>query len=75
MDIRAIRQMSDEQLLNSIEDKREALFNLRFQSASAKVEDPNVIRYTRRELAQLLTVKRERELAAQLAGEGSSDAE
>ena len=74
MDIREIREMSDEQVFNAVEDKREELFNLRFRMASGQLEDTNLLRYARRGLAQLLTIQRERELAAQLAGEENSDA-
>ena len=73
MDIRTVREMSDETLFDAIEDKREELFNLRFQMASGKMEDTNLLRYAKREMAQLLTIQRERELAAQIAGEENSD--
>lgn len=73
MDIRTVREMSDEALFDAIEDKREELFNLRFQMASGKMEDTNLLRYAKREMAQLLTIQRERELAAQIAGEENSD--
>jgi len=73
MDIRTVRAMSDEALFDAIEDKREELFNLRFQMASGKMEDTNLLRYAKREMAQLLTIQRERELAAQIAGEENSD--
>lgn len=69
MDIRTVRDMSDEELFDAIEDKREELFNLRFQMASGKMEDTNLLRYAKREMAQLLTIQRERELAAEIAGE------
>ena len=64
MDIRSIRLMSDEQISDALEDKREEIFNLRFQKASAQMEDTNVIRYAKSDMARLLTVKRERELAS-----------
>ena len=64
-----IRKMSDEQLLDAIEDQKEALFNLRFQDASGQLEDPNSISRTRRDLARLQTVLRERQLAAQQASQ------
>jgi large subunit ribosomal protein L29 len=67
-----VRAMSDEQLLNAIDDQREALFNLRFQQASGQMEDTNSLRYAKRRLARLLTVQRERELAAQIAEEGNN---
>jgi len=72
MDIREIRELSDDALLDSIEDQHERLFNLRFQSASGQLEDTNTLRYARRDLARLLTVQHERSLAAEIAGEESN---
>lgn len=60
-----IREMTDEQILDAIEDQKESLFNLRFQAASGQLEDPNTLRRTRRDLARLNTVLRERQLATQ----------
>lgn len=60
-----IRDMSDEQILDAIEDNKEALFNLRFQAASGQLEDPNTLRRTRRDLARFNTILRERQLASQ----------
>ncbi|NOK86017.1 MAG: 50S ribosomal protein L29 [Chloroflexi bacterium AL-W] len=72
LDLRELREMDDEALLNSIEDKRIELFNLRFQQASGQLEDTNQFKYAKRDLARLLTVRRERELAAQMTGEGNN---
>jgi large subunit ribosomal protein L29 len=66
MDISDIRKLTDEQLLDALEDQREALFNLRFQKASGQMEDTNTLRFAKRNMARLLTVQRERELAAAL---------
>lgn len=74
MDMRSIRLLTDEQLLDVIEDKREELFNLRFQSSAGQLEDTNLIRYAQRDLARLLTARRERELAAQSTGGEASHA-
>lgn len=57
-----IRNGSDTELLDLISDKRIELFNLRFQQASGQLENTNLIRYAKRDLARLLTIKREREL-------------
>jgi len=73
MDVRQIRQMTEDELLDSIEDKREELFNLRFQQTAGQLEDENGLRYAKRDLAQLLTVQRERELALQVAEEESDN--
>ena len=60
-----IRSMTDEQILDAMEDQKEAMFNLRFQASSGQLEDPNTLRRTRRDLARLKTVLHERHLAAQ----------
>ena len=63
MDIREIRQMSDEDILDAIEDQKETLWKFRFQKASGALENPNALRDTRRVIAQLKTIQRERQLA------------
>ena len=63
MDIRDIRQLSDEAILDAIEDQKEALYKFRFQKASGQLENPNSLRDARRIIAQLKTVQRERQLA------------
>jgi large subunit ribosomal protein L29 len=68
MNITEIRDLNDEEILNALEDQKEALFNLRFQKASGQLEDTNAPRRTQRIIARLKTVLRERELAAQVAG-------
>ena len=72
MDIREIRALSDEDLLNSLEDQKEAVFNLRFQAATSQLEDMNAIRRTRRDIARIKLVLRERELAAQPGSQPSA---
>ena len=74
MEIREIRQLSDEELLNALEDQKEAMFNLRFQMASGQLEDTNAPRNARRTVARLKTVLRERQLAAEQAGKEDKDA-
>jgi large subunit ribosomal protein L29 len=73
MNVAEIRSMNDDALLDAIEDQRAALFNLRFQRAAGQLEDTNLIRYAKRDLARLLTVQHERELAAQVAEEESNE--
>ncbi|GIL14779.1 MAG: 50S ribosomal protein L29 [Chloroflexi bacterium] len=74
MQIREIRQLSDEELLNALEDQKEAMFNLRFQMASGQLEDTNAPRRARRTVARLKTVLRERQLAAEQARKEEKDA-
>jgi large subunit ribosomal protein L29 len=75
MDVRDIREMSDEVLLDTMEDKHEELFNLRFQQASGQLENTSTIRLVRRDLARLRTVQRQRALAAEVTKEEISDDE
>lgn len=65
MDISEIRELDDKGLVDALEDQREAMFNLRFQKAFGQLEDQNAIRLTRRTIARLLTVMRERNLNEQ----------
>lgn len=72
INIRELRDMSDQELLDALTDKKEAFFNLRFQNASGQLEDSNAMRYVRREIARIKTVIRERQLAAQLVEDGDN---
>lgn len=74
MHVSEIREMSDEAILDEIEDLKEALFRLRLQKSSGQLENENVIRSTKRDVARCYTVLRERQLAAQIASEESGDA-
>ena len=70
MKSREIRDMSEEEILNALEDQKEALFNLRFQKASGQLEDTTVPRRTRRDIARLKTILRQKQLAKEVAGKG-----
>ena len=58
------RGMSDEQLGLSLKEVTKNLFHLRFQSATERLETPSEIRKARREVARIMTIQRERQLAA-----------
>ena len=59
------RGMSEEQLRLSLTEQEKNLFHLRFQSATDRLETPSEIRKAKQEIARILTLLRERELAAQ----------
>ena len=42
-------------------DRRQELFNLRFQSATGALENSGRLRMTKREIARILTIRIERE--------------
>ena len=54
--------MSDDQLEDALAERRQELFNLRFQSATGQLESHGRIRAVKRDIARLYTVIREREL-------------
>ena len=63
MKARDLRDMSDEQLQEVLAERRQELFNLRFQSATGALENPARLKLAKREIARILTVRSERELA------------
>lgn len=69
MYISEIREMDTDGILNTIEDLKATHFRLRLEMASGQLANPNVLGETKRDVARCLTVLRERELAAELAGE------
>ena len=64
-----MRRMNEGELTQAISDAKEELFNLRFQWESGQLEDYTRIRQLKKEIARLLTIQRERELAAELIQE------
>jgi large subunit ribosomal protein L29 len=62
-----LRQMSDDKLAEMLENAREEMFNLRFQHASARLDDVSRLKQVRREIAQLETVVHMRDLAVEVA--------
>ncbi len=64
-----IRQMTDSELRSAIDEAKQELFNLRFQWGMGQLEDYTRIRQVKKDIARLLTVQRERELAAELVQE------
>lgn len=58
-----IRELTDDELAQRLEETREAYFNLRFQAASGALERSAELKTRRREIARLLTIAHERELA------------
>jgi large subunit ribosomal protein L29 len=59
--------MSDEDLEHRLAERRQELFNLRFQSVTGALENPSHLKLTKREIARILTVVHEREAQAQKA--------
>ena len=59
-----LRDMSDDQLDDALAERRQELFNLRFQSVTGALENTARLKLAKREIARILTVVTEREAAA-----------
>jgi large subunit ribosomal protein L29 len=58
-----LRALADDQLAATLRDTEKHLFDLRFQSATDRLETPSEIRKARREIARIKTLQRQRQLA------------
>ena len=58
-----IRERSREELDKTLSDLQEQLFKLRFQKSTGQIENPQKIREVRRDIARVLTVINERQVA------------
>jgi len=59
-----IRDWDEVEIEARLKELREEKFKLRFQLSMMELEDPNLFRQVRRDIARLETVKKERELLA-----------
>jgi len=64
-----LRGMTPEELTKEENELREEIWKLRLQLTTGQLQDPQKVRRARRELARVLTIKRESEL--ELARGGS----
>jgi len=64
MKVNEIRELSNEEIIARLNDARQELMNLRFQLAIGGLTDHTRLRHTRRTIARLQTVLKEREMAA-----------
>jgi large subunit ribosomal protein L29 len=59
-----LQGLADEELIAKIDEGRRELFNLRFQLATGQLDNSARMGQIRREVARLLTIQRQREIAA-----------
>jgi large subunit ribosomal protein L29 len=64
MDVGELRELNDVELSEQHDELKEELFNLRFQLATGQLDNPVLLKQARRDIARVLTVQREREIAA-----------
>ena len=64
-----LRNMSTDELQSNLDDAREELMNFRFQQSTGELTEHTRIRFTRRQIARLLTIIHEKELKLQSESE------
>lgn len=59
-----LRDMNDAELTREAQELRRSLFNLRLQKATGQLEKPHKLRETRRDIARVETILKQRGLQA-----------
>ena len=65
MNVKEIRDMSNDELVKEVASLSEELYNLRFQQATGSLENPARIKDIRKTIARIKTVQTERANAAE----------
>jgi large subunit ribosomal protein L29 len=63
MKTKQIREMETDHIGHELADKQKHLYELRTQAVTEKLENPSQLRKTRRDIAQLKTILRQRQIA------------
>ena len=56
MKAQEVRELTEKERLEKIGDLSQEYFNLRFQLATGKIENPSRLKYIRRDIARLKTI-------------------
>ena len=59
-----LRELADDELMNRLKEAREELFNLRFQHVTGQLDNYARLGQVRKDIARMLTLLRERAIAA-----------
>ena len=59
-----VNEMTSAELSQKLEQLKGELFNLRFQLATSQLQNPMMIKQTKRDIARVQTILREREIKA-----------
>jgi large subunit ribosomal protein L29 len=65
MNTQQLRDMTDAELLHSLDELYQEQFNLRFRMSTRQLENTSRVRQVRRDIARIKTLLRERELLAE----------
>ena len=67
-DIAKVREMSDKELEDALREAKQDLWSARFALSTRQLNDTSSIPRTRRQIARILTVQRERSSGGRTAG-------
>lgn len=70
-----VKNLSDQELSEKILAVKRQLFDLRMQKATRQLDKPHQFKHARHQLAQLMTIERQRQLAASLAAQSGAEQE
>ena len=70
---KALKELSDNDLIVALNDSKEELFNLRFQLVTGQVDNYSRIKEVKKNVARAMTELRDREIAAAEELEESDD--
>ena len=68
MKVEEIRHFSDEEIQTELDRLHRHLFDLRAQAVTEKLEAPSMLAKAKRDIARVLTVRRQRQLAGAKTG-------
>jgi large subunit ribosomal protein L29 len=66
MKVQETRELTEKERLEKISDLSQEYFNLKFQLATGKIENPGRLKFIRRDIARLKTIVKETELAGSM---------
>ena len=66
MKVQETRELAEKERLEKIADLGQEYFNLKFQLATGKIENPGRLKFIRRDIARLKTIVKEAELAGSM---------
>ena len=62
---REVHQLGDSELVEALKEARREAFNLRLRNATGELENSSRLNHSRRDVARLLTVARQRDIDLQ----------
>ncbi|MBI4586027.1 MAG: 50S ribosomal protein L29 [Planctomycetes bacterium] len=63
MTVTDIRNLPDDEIASEVQKLRARIFKIKFQGKGANVDDPGSLKLLKKDVARMLTVLRERQLA------------